>query len=73
MALVTDRAWCERHITENKGADQLRATLTQLVECRTLDHRVAGSNLTLGTMLCPKQDTSSSLLNIGLTQENVPK
>ena len=61
------------YVTENKGADQLRAALTQLVECRTLDRRVAGSNLTLGMMLCPKQDTSSSLLNIGLTQENVPK
>ena len=38
-------------------SDQLRAALAQLVECRTLDRRVVGSNLTLGTMLCPKQDT----------------
>ena len=63
------------YVTENKGADPLTAALAQLVECRPLDRRVAGSNLTLGTMLCPiaKQDTSSSLLSIGLTQENIPK
>ena len=28
------------------------APLAQLVECQTLDRKVAGSNLTRGTMLC---------------------
>ena len=27
--------------------------LAQLVDCRTLDHKVAGSNLTRGVVLCP--------------------
>ena len=29
------------------------APLAQLVECQTLDHKVAGSNLTRGTVLSP--------------------
>ena len=28
------------------------APLAQLVECQTLDHKVAGLNLTRGTVLC---------------------
>ena len=29
------------------------APLTQLVVCQTLDHKVAGSGLTRGAVLCP--------------------
>ena len=29
------------------------APLAQLVECQTLDRKVAGLNLTRGTVLCP--------------------
>ena len=45
------------------------APLPQLVECRTLDHKVAGSNLTTDEVCCLEQDTSSPLLSTGSTQE----
>ena len=41
--------------------------LAQLVECRILYRKIAVSNLTRGL----EQDTSSSLLSTGSTQENV--
>ena len=46
--------------------------LAQLVECQTLDHMVAGSNLTKVQCCVLEQDTSSSLLSTGSFQENVP-
>ena len=46
--------------------------MAQLVEYRTYDCKVAGSNLTRGAVLCIlEQDTSSLLLSTGSTQENV--
>ena len=48
------------------------APLAQLVECRTLDHKVVGSNLMKGAVLCLKQDTLFSLLGTGSTKENIP-
>ena len=40
------------------------ALSNQLVECRSLDRQVTGSNLTRGVL---EQDTSSSLLSTGST------
>ena len=49
------------------------APLAQLLECRTRDRKVMGLNLTRGALCCVlEQDTSSVLLSIGSTQENVP-
>ena len=44
--------------------------LAQLVECLTLDRKVAGLNHAREEQV-HEQDTSSSLLSIGSTQENV--
>ena len=48
------------------------APLAQLVECRTLDHKFAGSNLTWAQCCVLEQDTSSSFLSTDSTHENVP-
>ena len=61
------------NIVHRKKIDSQRALSAEFVEGRTLDHRkVAGLNLT-GARLCVlEQDTASSLLSTGSTQENVP-
>ena len=49
------------------------ASLAQSVECRTLDRKVAGSNLAKSAVLCVfERYTSSALLRIGSTPETVP-
>ena len=48
------------------------APIAQLVECRTLDCKVMGLNLTRGQCCVLEQDTSSLLLSTGSTKENVP-
>ena len=48
-----------------------RGPLAQLVECRTLDRKVAGSNLTRSAFCVLEQDTSFSLLSTGSPRANV--
>ena len=44
---------------------QRRAPLAQLIKCRTIERKVAGSNLTRGEVCFLGQDTLSSLLSTG--------
>ena len=46
--------WLDADLSHNWAHRSISgAPLAQLVECRTLDRKVPGSNLTRGAVLCP--------------------